>query len=73
MTKSIIILTAFIRPMIKCDADKPWYCFGQQVKRMLAIHYQLSTLSALDLDRVHHLPHALLQENGTYCLAEVTE
>jgi len=29
---------------------------------MLVIRYQLSTLSALDLDCVHHLPHALLQE-----------
>jgi hypothetical protein len=68
--KSISILTAVIRPMIKFDVDKPRDCFRQEVKWTLAIRYQLSTLSALDLDRVHHLPHALLQEKDTYCLPE---
>jgi hypothetical protein len=59
------MLTAVIRPMIKFDADKPPDCFHQEVKWTLAIRYQLSTLSALDLDRVHHLPHALLPEKDT--------
>jgi hypothetical protein len=68
--KAISILTAVIRQMIKFDIDKPWYCFRQEVKWTLAIHYQLSTLSALDLGHVHHLPHALLSEKDTYCLAE---
>src|SRR5882757_10831673 len=62
IVKSISILTAVIRPMIKFDVDKPRDCFRQEVKWMLAIRHQLSTLSALDLDCVHHLPHALLPE-----------
>ena len=37
---------------------------------MLANRYQLSTLSALDLDRIHHLPHALLPETNTYLVPE---
>jgi len=68
--KSISILTAVICPMIKFDVDKPLDCFHQEVKWMLAISYQLWTLSALDLDRVHHLPHSLLPEKDTYCLPE---
>jgi hypothetical protein len=68
--ESISILTAVIGPMIKFDVDKPRDCFRQEVKWTLAIRYQLSTLSALDLDRVHHLPHALLLEKDTYCLLE---
>ena len=51
-----------IRPRIHFDLDKPRDWFGQDVKWTLATGYQLSTLSALDLDRVHHLSHALLQE-----------
>ena len=68
--KSISILTAVIRPMIKFDVDKPRDCLCQEEKLTLVIHYQLLTLSALDLDRVCHLPHALLQEKDTYCLPE---
>jgi len=68
--ESISILTAVIRPMIKFDVDKPRDCFRQEVKWTLALRYQLSTLTALDLDRVHHLPHAMLPEKDTYCLPE---
>jgi len=68
--ESISILTAVIRRIIKFDVDTPRDCFCQEVKWTLAICYQLSTLSALDLDRVHHLPHALLPEKDTYCLPE---
>jgi hypothetical protein len=57
--KSISILTPVIRLMIKFDVDKPWDYFHQGVKRMLAIRSQLSTLSALDLNRIHHHPHTL--------------
>jgi hypothetical protein len=35
--KSISILTAVIRPMIKFDVDKLWDCFRQEVKWTLAI------------------------------------
>jgi len=35
--KSISILTAVIRPMIKFDVDKPRDCFSQEVKWTLAI------------------------------------
>jgi len=35
--KSISILTAVIRPMIKFDVDKPQDCFRQEVKWTLAI------------------------------------
>jgi hypothetical protein len=68
--ESTSIITAVIGPMIQFDVDKPWDCFRQEVKWRLAIRYQLSTLSALDLDHVHHLPHALLPEKDTYCLPE---
>jgi hypothetical protein len=37
---------------------------------MLAIRYQLSTFSALDLDHIHHLGHPRLREKDTYCLPE---
>jgi len=59
IVKSIRILTVVIRPMIKFDVDKPWNSFRQEVKWTRAIRSQLSTLSALDLDLVHHLRHAL--------------
>jgi hypothetical protein len=58
--KSISILTVVICPMIKFDFDKPRDCFRQEVQWTLTIRQKLSTLSALGLDRVHHLPHALL-------------
>jgi hypothetical protein len=70
IVKSIGILTAVIRLMIKIDVDKPRDCLRQEVKWMLAICYQLSTLSRLDLERIPNLPHALLQEKDTYCLPE---
>jgi len=70
MIKSISILTAVIHLMIECDVDKPRNCFCQEVKWTLAIRLQLSTLSALALDRIHHLPHALPQEEDTDCLQE---
>jgi hypothetical protein len=66
----VTILTAGIRSMMKFDVDIPRDCLRQEVKWMLAIRYQLSTLSALDLDRIHHLPHALLLEKDSYCLPE---
>jgi len=68
--KSIRIHTAGIGPMIKFDVDTPRDWFRQKVMWKLAIRYQLSTLSVLDLDHVHHLPHALLLEKDTYCLPE---
>jgi hypothetical protein len=68
--KSISILTAVIHPMIKFDVDKPRDCFHPEVKWTLDIRYQLSTVSSLDLDRVDHLPHALLPEKDNYCLPE---
>jgi hypothetical protein len=68
--KSISKLTAVIRPMIKSDVDKQRDCLCQEVKWQLAICYPLSPLSALDLDPVHHLAHALLLEKDTYCPPE---
>jgi len=35
--KSISIVTAVIRPMIKFDVYKPWDCLRQEVKWTLAI------------------------------------
>jgi len=57
--ESIRILTVVIHMMKKFDVDNPWDCFRQEVQWTLALCYQLSTLSALDLHRVLHLPHAL--------------
>jgi len=71
--KSISILTVVIRPTIKFDVDKPRDYFRQELKWKLAIRSQLSTLSALGLGRVHHLPHALLQAKHTYCLPEANQ
>jgi hypothetical protein len=68
--KSISILTAVIRPMIKFDVDKPRDCFRQELQWTLAMCYQLSTLTALDLDRIHDLPNALRKEKDSYCLPE---
>jgi len=69
----ISIVITVIRSMIKFDVDEPWYCISPQVKWTLAMRYQLATLSALDLDLVHHLPHALLPEQDTYCLPDGTQ
>jgi len=66
--QSIRVLTAVICPMIKFDVYNPWDYVQQQVQRKLAILYEPSTLSALDLNHVRHLPHALLPEKDTYCL-----
>jgi len=60
----------FTHPMIKFNVDEPPDCFRQEVKWTLAILWQLSTLTVLDLDCVQHLPHALLQEKNMYCLPE---
>jgi hypothetical protein len=68
--KSMIIHTAVIQPMINFHLDPPQDCFLMEAMWTMAIRYQLSTLSALDLGRVHHFPHALPQEKDTYCLAE---
>jgi len=68
--KSISIPTVVIRPRIKYDVDNPQDCFHQDALWTLAIRYQLSTFFALDLDRIHHLPHTLLPEKDTYCQAE---
>ena len=68
--KCISILTAVIHPMIKFGGDILRNAFRQEVKRTLAIRYQLSTLSGLDLDPVHHLSHAVLQAKVTYCRLE---
>jgi len=70
MKKSINILTTVIRPRIWFEVAKLKDCFCHHVKWMLAILYQLSTLSALDWNRVPHLPHALLQDKDTYCVPE---
>jgi hypothetical protein len=65
LIKSISILTAVIRRMIKFDVDNPPDCFRQEVNWTLAISYQLATISALDLECIHHLLHALLHETDT--------
>jgi len=67
---SISTLTAVIRLVIKLDADNHQHCFHYEVKWTIAISSQLSTLPALDLKCIHHLPDALGQEKGTYCLPE---
>jgi len=56
--------------MIEFDVDWPQDCFDQEVNWMPAIREQLSTLTVLYLDRMHHLPHAPLQEMDTYSLTE---
>ena len=70
ITQSISRRTAVMNPVIKHDVDKPWDCFHREGKCTRAIRAQLSTLSALDIDGVHYLPHALLQGNDTYCLPD---
>jgi len=64
--KSICILTAVIHSMTEFDSDKLWDRFRQEVKWTLRIHEQLSTLCALYLDGVQHLPHVLLKEKDTH-------
>jgi hypothetical protein len=70
IVQSISILSAVICTMIKCDVHKPQDCFHQEAMWMLAIRSQPSTLSALDLDRVHHFPHAVSEEKDTFCQPE---
>jgi len=59
-----------IRPMMKIDVEKLPDCSHLEVLGTLAICEHLLTISAFDLDHVHHLPHALHEENDTYCLPE---
>jgi hypothetical protein len=66
--KSISILRVVICTMTPFDVDTLQDCFRLEVKCMLDISYQRSTLPMLDLGRVHYLPHALLPENGTSSL-----
>ena len=68
--KSNSILTVVIRLMIRFDVVQRFDCFRKEVKWRRAILLQLSTLSALDLDRVHHPPHGLMKKIHTYCLAD---
>jgi len=68
--KFIWIPTAVICPMIKHDAEKQQDCFCREVKWALAIHWQVSTLFALDLGHVYYIPHAQQQEKDTYSLPE---
>jgi len=56
--------------MIKFGVDTPWDCFRHEVDVKLDIRYQLLTLSALDLDSVHHLQHALQPEKDNRSLLE---
>jgi len=70
IVKSISIPTAVIGPTIRFDVDARRDWFWQEVKWTLAIRLQRSTLSALDLDRIYHLPHTLLKKNRTDCLPE---
>jgi len=56
--------------MINHYVDNTQDCIRHEVKWMLDIRWQLSTLFAIDLDCVHDLPHALLQEKDKYCLQE---
>jgi hypothetical protein len=71
--KFISIPTADITAKSKFDVDTSRDFVHQEVKLTLAVRYQLSTLSGLDLDHVHHLPHALPQEKGIQCLPEWNE
>jgi hypothetical protein len=66
MKKSISMLTMINRSMIQYDVDEPSDWFRREVNWMLAIHEQLPTLFALDLDRVHHLLYTLLLQKYTY-------
>jgi hypothetical protein len=68
--ESMSILTTVIRPMIKFDVDKLLDGIRPELQWTLALRYQISTLAVLDLDCVHHLPHALLPEEDTHCLPE---
>jgi len=70
ITKSISILPAVIHSMTKFVVDQPWDWFHQGVQWTLDIREQNSTLSLVDLDLVHHLPHALLQDRASSCLPE---
>jgi hypothetical protein len=60
--KSISILTMVVRSMMKSDVDTASACFCRELQVIQANFKLVSTHSALDLDRVHNLPHALLQE-----------
>jgi hypothetical protein len=68
--KSIGLLTGVIRLQIIYVVDIPRHCFSQEVMWTLAIRYQLSTVSALDLDRVDHRPQSLPPGRETDCLPE---
>jgi hypothetical protein len=60
--KSISTHPTVIRPLTEFDVDSTGDCLRHEVKWTLDIRYELSTLPALDLDHVHHFPHALLPE-----------
>jgi len=59
--------------MIQFDVDKLRDCFCQKIQWTLPIGYQLSAFSVLDLDRIHHLQHALLQETDSHRMPDWNE
>jgi len=74
MMESISIPSPVIRRMTTFHIDLPEHCFWQEVQCAPAICQQLSTLSALDLDCVHHLPHALPQQKvQVVCQKEIDQ
>jgi len=68
--KSISILPVVIRLMVYFDVDKARNCLREEAKLTPAIGYRHSTLSALDLDCIHLLQHAVLQEKDADCEPE---
>jgi len=60
-------------PDEKFDVDHHHDCIRQEGQWTLAILWQPSTLSTMDLDRIHHVPLALVQKDDTYHLSEAKE
>ena len=68
--KAVVTLAAVIRTMIKLDVDTLQHCFREEIQCTLAVSFELPTLSALDLTRVHYLPYAPLPDKDTHSLPE---
>jgi len=71
--KCICIHTAVIHLMMKCDAASPCDRFRHNVKWMLAVSLQHSTMSVLDFDHMHDPPPTLHQDTDTYRLVNVNQ
>jgi hypothetical protein len=70
MIQSVRTLATVYRPRKRFDIDTLQDIISYEGNWALVIFQQLFTFAALHLNRVYHLPHALLQDKDSDCQPE---